>query len=249
MGLSTTVRLVAASLLMALSLDSMAITAAGKNSEKECMLEPSADIEISAAVEGVLDTVLVQRGDVVKRGQILAKLTSGIERAAVAAAQARVEFAKRKSVRNQELYEKKLVSIHDKDEMDTELLIARLQLKQAEEQLELRSISSPVDGLVVERERDRGEYVDTAPLLKIVSLDPLHVEVVVLAENFGVIKEGMTGEVRTVGPVVGTYQAKVILVDKVIDAASGTIRVRLALANPDSAIPAGLKCYVKFLPE
>ena len=56
----------------------------------------------------------------------------------------------------------------------------------------------------------------------------------------------MSGEVSIVGPIGKTYNARVILIDQVIDAASGTIRIRLALANPNNAIPAGLNCFVKF---
>ena len=44
----------------------------------ECLLEPNTEIEISAAVSGVLSDVLVQRGDRVKRGQVLARLVSGL---------------------------------------------------------------------------------------------------------------------------------------------------------------------------
>jgi RND family efflux transporter MFP subunit len=212
----------------------------------ECMLEPNTEIEISAAVEGVLSDVLVQRGDRVKRGQVLANLKSGVERATVELAEARVEFDKRKLIRNEELYKKKLISIHEKDEMDTEIVISKLQVKQAQEQLKLRKITSPIDGVVVERDKDPGEYVETESLLTVVSLDPLNVEVVVPAELFGTIKKGMSGKVTTIGPVSNTYNAKVILIDQVIDAASGTIRVRLALPNPKNAIPAGLNCFVKF---
>jgi membrane fusion protein (multidrug efflux system) len=216
-------------------------------SELECILEPNTEIEISAAVSGVLSDVMVQRGDRVKRGQVLATLVSGPERASVELAKARVEFGKRKAIRNEDLYKKELISIHEKDEMDTEVLISSLQLKQAEEQLKLRKISSPIDGVIVERDKDPGEYVETEPLLTIASLDPLNVEVVAPAERFGTIKKGMRGKVSTIGPVSKTYDARVILIDQVIDAASGTIRVRLAMANPNNAIPAGLNCYVKFM--
>lgn len=217
--------------------------------ELECMLEPNSEIEISAAVSGVLSDVFVQRGDKVKRGQVLARLVSGPEQAAVNLAKARVEFGQRKAVRNEDLYKKDLLSIHEKDEMDTELEISRLQLKQAQEQLKLRKITSPINGIVVERENDPGEYVETEPLLTVVSLDPLNVEVVAPAERFGTIKKGMHGKVTTIGPLSGVYDAKVILIDQIIDAASGTIRIRLALSNPKQAIPAGLKCYVEFKPK
>ena len=131
--------------------------------------------------------------------------------------------------------------------MDTEVSISRAQLKQAQEQLELRQIISPIDGVVVESDKDPGEYVETNPVMTLVSLNPLNVEVVAPAERFGTIKKGMHGKVTIYGPKNGTYDAKVVLIDQIIDAASGTIRVRLALANPKNAIPAGLKCSVKFI--
>jgi membrane fusion protein (multidrug efflux system) len=211
-----------------------------------CVLEPNTEIEISAAVEGVLDKVLVQRGDRIKRGQVLAMLISGVERATVELAEARVEFGKRKAIRNEELYRKKLISIHDKDELDTEFIIAELQVKQAKEQLKLRKIISPIDGVIIERQKDAGEYVETEPLLTAVSLDPLNVEAVAPADLYGSIKKGMPAKVTTIGPLSKTYDAKVILIDQVIDAASNTIRVRLALPNPGNKIPAGLRCNVTF---
>ena len=217
--------------------------------ELECMLEPNSKIEISSAVSGVLSHVLVQRGDRVKRGQVMAKLVSGVEQATVDLAKKRREFGERRSVRNEDLYKKELISINEKDEMDTEVHISRLQLKQAEEQLKLRKITSPINGIVIEREKDPGEYVEIEPLLTVVSLDPLNVEVVVPAERFGTIKKGMQGKITTISPLSSTYDAKVILIDPIIDAASGTFRVRLALANPKNAITAGRGCYVQFITQ
>jgi len=42
------------------------------------------------------------------------------------------------------------------------------------------------------------------------------------------------------------YGAKVTVVDRVVDAASGTFGVRLELPNPNYRLPAGLKCKVPF---
>jgi len=56
----------------------------------------------------------------------------------------------------------------------------------------------------------------------------------------------MPAEVYPEDPVGGRYDATVDVVDRVFDAASGTIGVRLNLRNPDYALPAGLKCQVRF---
>ena len=44
----------------------------------------------------------------------------------------------------------------------------------------------------------------------------------------------------------GSHRARVTVVDKLIDAASGTLGVRLQLPNPNNKIPAGIKCSVVF---
>ena len=147
MGFTKTIKMLFAMLLMLLSQNSIANSDA-LNEEFECMLEPNSKIDISSAVYGVLSDVFVQRGDRVKRGQILAELVSGVEQATVDLAKARVNFGERKAVRNDDLYKKELISIHEKDEMDTEVQISRLQLKQAEEQLKLRKITSPINGVL-----------------------------------------------------------------------------------------------------
>jgi RND family efflux transporter MFP subunit len=239
--------LAAATLTLAIPFTSYAQGLVGQD-QLQCMLEPNTEIELSAAAEGVLKRVRVNRGDTVKKGQVVAELTSGSERAAVDLAKAREEFGKRKEARNEQLYREKLISIHQKDEIDTELVISQMQRRQAEEQLKMRMVTSPIDGVVVERDKDPGEYVENDSLLTIVSLNPLHVEVVVPEAKFGTITEGMAGEITTLGPLNEKYQAQVTLVDKLIDAASGTFRVRLGLDNPGNEIPAGLNCMVSFIP-
>jgi multidrug efflux pump subunit AcrA (membrane-fusion protein) len=82
--------------------------------------------------------------------------------------------------------------------------------------------------------------------MDLVQLNPLRVEVVVPVRLYGKIKVGMTGMVEWEAPVGGTYPAVVKIVDSVVDAASGTIGVRLELPNPNLKLPAGTKCSIKF---
>jgi membrane fusion protein (multidrug efflux system) len=58
--------------------------------------------------------------------------------------------------------------------------------------------------------------------------------------------ETATADVTPENPVSKVYKAKVTIVDRVIDAASGTFGVRLELPNPKYRLPAGLKCKVAF---
>lgn len=219
---------------------------AQQNHSFDGLIEPSEVVNVSSQVPSLLAEIIVERGDRVTKGQVIARLNSEIERAAVDLALARMEFSKRKVSRNEELYRKKLISVHDKDEMETELRISELQLREAQEKLEIRTIRSLINGVVVERFLSPGEYIGEEAIMKIARINPLYVEVVVPVEVFGKIKKGMRAEVRPEFQESRTYSARVIIVDKVIDAASGTFGVRLELPNPDYLLPSGLKCKVVF---
>ena len=212
----------------------------------EGLIEPHKVVDVSSQVPGVLDEVTVDRGTQVKKDEVVAQLMSGLERVTVNLASAQLAFAKRRAERNAELFEKEMLSAHERDEMDTEIELADLQLKQAQERLNMRTIRSPIQGVVVERYRSSGEFASEEPVLKIAQLDPLNVEVIVPFERFGTIQTGMVGEIRPEEPIGGVYRAKVVIVDQVIDAASGTFGVRLELPNPDYRLPAGLRCRVRF---
>lgn len=212
----------------------------------EGLIEPHKVVMVSSQVSGVLDDVTVERGAQVKKGEVIAQLKSGLEHVTVNLASAQLAFAKRRADRNAELFKKEMLSVHERDEMDTEIELADLQLKQAQERLDMRTIRSPIQGIVVERYRSAGEFAGEEPILKIAQLDPLNVEVIVPFEQFGAIKTGMVGEIRPEEPIGGVYHAKVVIVDQVIDAASGTFGVRLELPNPTYSLPAGLRCRVQF---
>lgn len=212
----------------------------------EGLVEPNELVEFSSQVPGIIERLNFERGDRVRKGDVVAQLKFGVEEAAVNLAQARVEFGLRKAMRNEELYKKQLISLHEKDEIETEIQLAKLELAEAQERLKLRTIRSTTDGIVVERTGAAGEYVGEDSFVVIARIDPLNIEVVVPVEYYGAIKKGQYAEVVLEQPVGGNYKAKVVIVDHVIDAASGTFGVRLELKNPKLKIPAGLKCQVAF---
>lgn len=242
----------------------------------DCVVEPHMVVDLSTQIDSIVETMHVERGDIVEKDQILVTLDSGVERAAVESARARadanadiragqvnVAFAERREERVQSLLEDDAVSTDQFDEVETETRLARLQLDQAEEatrlaHLELHraeetlrrhTIRSPIDGVVVQRYLSPGESVRFQPMLRLAQIDPLRVEVIVPVSAFGKISVGQRAIVQPEEPMVGNYQAKVTIVDRVADAASGTFRVALDLPNPDYSLPSGLKCMVQFLDD
>jgi membrane fusion protein (multidrug efflux system) len=217
--------------------------------EFECLLDPHEVVDVGSPVFGVLDSVAVERGDSVRRGQLVAALKATAEEAAVALAEVRADFDRREVERNADLYRDELISDHDRDEIVTRSIVSELELAEAQAILELRRIESPMDGVIVERYLAPGEFVQQEPILRIAQIDPLNVEVVLPVTELGRVVTGMGADVLPDAPLNGSFRARVVIVDKVVDAASGTFGVRLELPNPGRELPAGLQCRVRFDPR
>ena len=74
----------------------------------------------------------------------------------------------------------------------------------------------------------------------------LNVEVLLPIEMLGKIEAEQEGVVTTEFDSAKELMAKVVVVDRVVDAASGLFGVRLELPNPGLSITAGLECQVRF---
>ena len=244
--------------------------------EFDCMIEARQAIEIRSPVEAVIEKVHVSRGQAVKKGQLLVTLAAGPERAALAlaqsraqmqgelkAAEARLDISQKKAARAKELYKQQFISENARDEALAELQLAteelrrvretqrlnELEARRASEVVAMRSIRSPLDGVVVEVMLKPGEFGAITfkdPIMKLADIDPLHVEVVLPVSQYGQVKQGQKATVMPEPPVGGRYDTTVALVDKVVDAASGTFGVWLELRNRKSEIPAGVRCRVQF---
>jgi len=208
-------------------------------------------VKLGSPADGVIAEIAVERGAAVRRGQPLVRLNSQLEAAAVASARGKFEFARRKAERNDELYQKQLISIQERDQLETEAKLAELELREREAALRLRTIASPIDGTVVDRLMAPGDQVSRAsgPILRLVQIDPLYAEVVAPAGLFGRVRAGAAARLIPDGPGGKSYPARVSVVDRVIDPASGTFRVRFVLRNPGNAIPSGLRCRIEGLGE
>ncbi|MEG3640595.1 efflux RND transporter periplasmic adaptor subunit [Magnetococcus sp. PR-3] len=213
----------------------------GSEGPISCLIEPSLQAAMGTQVEGVLEKVMVDRGDFIRRGQLLAQLSVGVEKAAVAYQEVRVAYGTRRVDRNKALKRQKLISPQDLDEIVTELELSQLELQERKEQLKLRQIYAPFDGVVVDRMRDPGDMIKQELIMNVARIDPLHVELVVPATQLNRFKKGEKRFIE-VPLLKKRFEARVSVIDKVVDAASGTFRVRLVLPNKRHRLSAGLRC-------
>ncbi len=161
----------------------------------DCLIEPTQTVELASPVTGLLDRVLVKRGDKVAKGQAVAALESKAEQFAAdlakfrsellgptRTAESKIEFAKRKFQRRKEMSAEKLLAVQERDDAEAELKLAeaellvagenrqlaRIEYQQQSSVLALRTIRSTVDGVVLDQLAYPGEVVEATGAKKVI---------------------------------------------------------------------------------
>lgn len=238
----------------------------------DCVIEPRAIVDLASSEKGLITAVNVRRGDRITEGQVLVKLDDTVQRlqvqmtatrsasdVEVRAAEARREQRLRDVDRAKTLAARNVATETQVETAEIELALtelsleqarltqalAAIELQQAEALLDRRTIRSPADGIVLSVVASPGAFAaEQRTLLTLARIDPLFVEVFVPPEYFDRVAVGNVYAVSQVPPLTGQFEASVMVVDQVFDAASGTFGLRLQIANPDGAIPAGTRCLV-----
>ena len=156
--------------------------------EYQCLIEPYQKIELRSSVEALIEAVHVERGSVVRKGQPLVQLNSGVEKATLATAryravmegqvkssEARVNYTRDKHRRRDELSRQNFTSVQDRDDAYAEMRVAEadlieakdnrelsaLETKRLEELLRQRTLTSPFNGVVIDVMQHPGELAQT----------------------------------------------------------------------------------------
>jgi RND family efflux transporter MFP subunit len=147
----------------------------GIAAEGRVVAYPGGEVRVGAERAGRLVRVLVEEGDVVRKGQLLAEIDSDELRAALAEARARVVEAEAEAklseanlVRRRRLQQERILAANDLDaaQRDSETSRARVETATAavaryEAQLFKSRLQAPIPGTVVARRVDAGQMVET----------------------------------------------------------------------------------------
>ena len=237
--------------------------------ELDCLIKPEMYIDLSSPVDSVVEKILVEVGETVTRGQPLVELESSVEVARLKLArlnaksvsdirqsEEQLRYAKSYLHRMNDLLAENSVSQFEHYKAKTEVELAQIALNKAQEQwsavqvklelaqtqLALRTINSPINGIVVDRYAMVGESVRDRTIMKLAKIDPLRIELIAPTEYFGQIHKGMQVAIYPEQPADQFFIATVSVVDQLIDPASGSFTVSMLLPNPDENLIGGVNC-------
>jgi HlyD family secretion protein len=159
-------------------------------------LNPVKSVQVGTQVSGMVQEIDVDFNDVVKKGQVIARIDPREWQARFEQAEANYILAKRNHDNNIKLIEKKFISPAAFDQTLSAYKSAKASLSMAKKALDDTVIRSPVDGVVVKRSVERGQTVAAslqAPELFIIAqnLADMQVETAIDESDVGRIVEGM----------------------------------------------------------
>lgn len=234
--------------------------------------EPGEQIDLSFPEAGVIRLIDVEEGEPVKAGQRLAQLDCGVleaqlgiakmraeSTAAVQSASATLDMKKERLTQLERLAANERANSDELSRARAENAIALADLQLAHEatlefaleaqkiqaQIEQRTLRAPFDGVVARIERDPGASVATqdGPIVSLVQLVALDLVVHIDHRRLEELAVGQEIQVEALDRPVKAI-AKITFISPIVDAASGTTRLRLSLPNEEGLHRSGVKYRV-----
>ena len=209
--------------------------------------QPRERITISSPVDEVVEEVLVEEGDNVSKGDVLAKLLSKKQELAAKKLDNLISKAKFEYEAVKDLYEKKIESRANYLEKKAILGGFEVDKLMAENDVSDRLIKSPSDGVIVYRLIDPGESAEKVKaLFELIDVSTLQLVFFLSTEYLDSFKLG--DHVGVEFPEVknnSTGKAVLKFIDPQVDSRSGLFRLRFEFDNKDAKIKPGVRVRMK----
>ncbi|MBC7658894.1 MAG: efflux RND transporter periplasmic adaptor subunit [Chitinophagaceae bacterium] len=206
-----------------------------------------ANVTLYAKLSGYLKNIKVDKGDRVKKGQILATIESPETEQAYRAAQSEAKNKKAIADRTKSLLDRQLVSQQEADQVFADAEVAAARLVAQEAQKSYQTLRAPFDGTVTARFADPGALVQNAtnaqtgalPLLSISQLDQLRVFVYLDQRDVSYVKVGTPAEVALAERPGVVLNGHVSRISGQLDDKTRMLLTEIDLDNNKSEIVAG----------
>lgn len=137
-------------------------------------VEPFRTIRLASRTEGVLTEVMVEAGDRVQAGQVLARIDVREQRAELSRSQARLDEKRANFERMEQLKERDYIDAASYEGARAELEIAGSEVELWRTRVDFGNVASTIDGTVVGRYIEPGEAISRhEPLFSIADLSSL----------------------------------------------------------------------------
>ncbi len=204
-------------------------------------IEAFADATVIAKVGGEVRTILVEEGDDVKSGEVLARLDGDRLRLEKEQAGANLRKLKKDYQRNVDLRDRGLISAGDFEKIQYEMEALQATYDLAALELGYTEIRAPIDGVISERFIKVGNTIDVnAPTFQVTSLEPLISYLHVPEREYRRIDSGQDASILVDALAGEEFAAIVSRVSPVVDPGTGTFKISIEVSDPSRRLKPGM---------
>ncbi len=214
--------------------------------ETTTTLEARSSATLVATRQGQVRSLRAEEGEWAGRGDLLAQLDDTEARLAVERAEVAAQSGQRDAERGRQLKERGFISDKDVDDLELKLRNATVALDEAKYNLTQTRIVAPFSGRVTARMINLGETVTPGrECFRIEDFDPLLARLYFPERELARVQVGQPA-LLTLDALPGReFQARVSLVNPVVDRANGTVKVTLEVRDPQRVLRPGNFVHVK----
>jgi len=204
-------------------------------------LEADGRAEVVPRIAGQVIELLVEEGDEVEVGQVLARLDADRLRLQLAQAEADMRRLEQDFQRHREMHERDMISSETFDGLKFEFEAQSAQYELARLELSYMDIKAPISGVISMRQVRVGNQVNTAdPVFEITALDPLQAVLDVPERELARLKPGQVAVLHADALPGQEFVGQVARISPVIDPESGTFRVTVELSGEQNRLRPGM---------
>jgi len=205
-------------------------------------------VVISNEVPGVVTRIRFDSGDMVKAGQVLVELDTSVERAQLASARARLEFAQQTANRTRTLAKSNTVTQAKLEQDESQLKGAQTEVSALQAQIDRKTVRAAFAGKLGIREVNLGQYLAPGTqLTTLESLDSVFVDFTLPQQALSDVTKGTPirltvreGDRDAGNATPLTSEGTVAAVDPSVDPTTRAIKVRASVPNADRKLRPGM---------
>ncbi|KRB48982.1 MAG: efflux RND transporter periplasmic adaptor subunit [Phenylobacterium sp.] len=206
-------------------------------------------VDVRARAGGYLQSANFREGQFVQKGQLLFQLDPRPAQAQLSAARAQAQLAASDLVRAESLLKAQAISREEYDSKRAANEVAQATVRARALDLEFTRVTAPVSGVVSDRRVDPGNVISGGGsgadvLTTIVSTTPIHfvfdASEAQLLKNQRQTGKGGKVQIRLQDEADYRWTGQIDFTDNSLDNASGAVRMRAVVANPNGFLKPGM---------
>lgn len=204
-------------------------------------LQAERDARLVSEVAGTVLQILVEEGDVVRKGQILARIDADRSRLQLREAEADLQRRRNDVERGEKLLARKLIAATTHDQVESDYAVRRAEVDLARVAVGKSEIRAPFDGIVTHRLIKQGQLLAAqAPAFEMADFSDLRAELRVPERDAVSLAAGQSVAFSVDALANREFSAKIERIAPIVDRASGTINVIVRVENREHLLRPGL---------